>query len=844
MALDLGGFGQALGVQPRGGELKSSEPNLEGLDENLKLALNQARTAYREKFGREMPITSGVRTTAEQSRLYEERAKNPNLVAPPGQSLHEAGKAVDIPASVPEEFLNQHGIHRPLGSKDPVHATLMPTQTAEPRQGAFDLGGFQRALGVVDTQEPSTEAKTPEPKPVVKRMFEPKTELDRKISEAIESIPGSKELAAFGNVAAGTISKSMSSVQQLVGKYFPGLSDETRDAIVQNAGQNIKTANLAIEPFQKESPKAAIAGEVAGFIGSPVSKLVPGFGAPAATLTGAATKAGAQGAVANVLVSPAEDENKPFITQKLEQAATGGFFGAPFGAAAHMLTGALSKGVDSVRKQFGGMIPSGQIDDAAAQVVKSAGVDPAVVGKDFFNSLTDQAKSALKTGDVQGFKKFAQNYMEANELGVPMLRGQLTRDPMQYAVEQNLRGIQGVGEPIQQVLQQQNTAMLNVLDRLGATKGQSITNSGFTVRNALLKADEAESQGVRDAYNAYRQSSGRNIDVPLQGVAQDYAKILHDFGKSQIPPGVRNNLNELGLLTGKQMKVTTIDDAERIIKVINQNYDPAKQPAGTITALDNLRASLNRAIYDAGANLPGQAGQLAREARKTAETRFKTIDSIPALKDALIGKEPDKFVQSHILRGNVNEITKMKDFLEKNNPETLSQIQNDLINHIKNRVTNNVSDANAKFSQAGLKDFVTGPMADRLKRILTPDQFEGLTKLNRVAENALIEPVSSAVNRSNTASAAANLIKGTVNSGAVNELLTNIAGIKFPGVTTLARMGQEANQRARAGELIQQAITPTAPPPATPIRQLVRPGIPGAGLGVGTIQQRNVELQQ
>ena len=270
----------------------------------------------------------------------------------------------------------------------------------------------------------------------------------------------------------------------------------------------------------------------------------------------------------------------------------------------------------------------------------------------------------------------------------------------------------------------------------------------------------------------------------------------------------------------------------------------AKQTKGTINALDDLRRSLNNAVNEAGANLPGEAGQLAREARKAAEQRFKTIESIPALRDALRGKEPDKFVQNHILQGNVDQISKMSKYLQDTNPEALAQIQNDVIRHIKNRVTNNVSDQNAKFSQAGLKEFVTGPMGDRLKRFLTPEQFDGLTKLNRVAENALVEPVASAPNKSNTASAAANFIKGTVNSGAISELLTNIAGIKFPGVTWAAQGLQQMNQRARAGELINQAITPTAPPATAPIRAMVKPGVPGAGLGMGTVQQRNVEFEE
>ena len=869
---DLTELGAALGTKRFGASsAPQSTVNLTGLDPNLMQALDQARTAYRQQFGTDMPITSGVRTRADQERLYADyKAGKPGIFMPldpfkyPGQQTFHAD-AVDIPPSVPESFLNQFGIHRPLGKRDPVHAVLMPRtanqQPAQPSQPAqpgnaptqeFDLSGLQSALvspaAAAQTTQPGAPGAPGEPKPsamqqatqVVPRMFEPKTELDKKIISVIEGIPGSKEIGAFANVAGGTVSKSISAIQQLVGKYFPGLDDETRDKIMANAQQNIETVNKSIAPFQVESPKSAIAGEVTGYVVNPANKLVPGFGAAPTTLTGATLKAAGQGAVANVLTQPVEDQSKSFTTQKIEQALTGGVFGGGFGAGLHLLTTGLGRSVDAVRKRFGNNVPASEMDNAAAQVLRDAGVDATKVPPEYFRGLQDQAMAALKTGDIKSFQRFARNYTEANQLGVPMLRGQLTRDPMQYAVEQNLRGIQGVGEPIQKVLQDQNTALLRVLDNFGATKGQSITTSGFTVRNALRQADATDAKKVSDAYAAFRASTGKNIDVPLQGMAQDYARVLHDYGNT-IPQGVRNNFEELGLLTGKQLKVTTIDDAENLIKVINKHYD--KSNLAQANALDELRTSVNKAINDAGANLPGEAGQLARQARDTATKRFTTIEGIPALRDAFRGKEPDKFVQNHILQGNVDQISKMSKYLQENNPEALAQIQNDVIRHIKNRVTNNVSDQNAKFSQAGLKEFVTGPMGDRLKRFLTPEQFNGLNALNRVAENALVEPVAAAVNKSNTASAAANFVKGTVQAGAINELLTNIAGINFPLAAWASRELQQRNQRARAGELINQAITPTAPPATAPIRAMVKPGVPGAGLGVGTVQQRNVEFE-
>jgi hypothetical protein len=361
----------------------------------------------------------------------------------------------------------------------------------------------------------------------------------------------------------------------------------------------------------------------------------------------------------------------------------------------------------------------------------------------------------------------------------------------------------------------------------------------------LRKADQAEQQTVRDAYKAYKNSTGRNIDVPLQGLAQDYARVIKDYGKSNIPEGVRNNLDELGLLKGKQLKVTTIDDAERLIKIINENYDKVKQDKSTINALDNLRKSVNDAIHQAGANLPGQAGAAAREARSAAENRFKSIEGIPALRDLIKGKEPDKFVQNHILNGNVDEISRMTKYLEANNPEALNQVRNDVMRFIKQRVVGNVSDENAKFSQAQLKAFLSDASEQRLKRFLSPEQITGLRQLNKVAENALVEPVSAAVNRSNTTSAAANLVQGTVKSGLVNDLLNNVAAIKFPGVTWGVKALQNINQQSRASDLIQQAVNPATAPATTPIRNLIeRPGLAGAAAAEQTIRQRNLEYER
>jgi bifunctional DNA-binding transcriptional regulator/antitoxin component of YhaV-PrlF toxin-antitoxin module len=737
----------------------------------------------------------------------------------------------------------------------PATAPIAPSVPAQ--QQDFDLSGVKSAMGLQapttatppDQQQitgQTTSSEAPVQPAMPQRMFEPKTELEKQVMQGIESLPGSKELGAFGQAVTGTVSKSVSAIQQLVGKYFPGLSDDQRQTIVDNATQSAKQTEAALKPVEEQYPKSALAGEVTGFVVNPINKLVPTLGAAPTTLLGAGLKAGGQGAVANVLTTPITEQEKPFETQKIMQAVTGAIGGAGAGVAFLALGHQLGKGVDAIRRKFNNVVPDNEINQAASQIVLQAGIDSSKVSPQFFNSLVDQAKSALRTGDVKGFQQFAKNYAEANSLAVPvpMLRGQLTRDPMQYAVEQNLRGIQGVGEPIQAVLQKQNSALLQNLDEYGAKLAQPVVNSGSFLRNVLKQIDAGEAQKVRDAYAAFKNSTGKDLDIPLSGLAQDYAKVVKDFGRSTIPEGVRNNLESLGLMKGKQLKVTTIEDAEAIIKNINANYDKTKPVQ--MKALDELRRAVEDSIKGAGANLPGEAGALAKAARDAASKRFDTIADIPALKDTMKGIEPDKFIQKHILQGNVNEIDKLVKYLQNHSPETLTQLRADVMGVIKNRVTNNVSDANAKFSADGLKGFVAKDSASlsRLEKFLSPDQINGLQKLNRVAENVLVEPVASAVNRSNTASAAANLIQGTVKSGAINELLSNIASIKFPGVATGAKYLAEMNQGSRAQELINQAITPTAKAPSVPIRTMVKPGVAGAGALTGGVQQSNIQYEK
>jgi hypothetical protein len=119
--------------------------------------------------------------------------------------------------------------------------------------------------------------------------------------------------------------------------------------------------------------------------------------------------------------------------------------------------------------------------------------------------------------------------------------------------------------------------------------------------------------------------------VPLQGLAQDYADILHRYG-DKVPSGVKNVLGDYGLGGAQQTKVFNFEEADKVLKAINANRsnDPA-----TNAALSELRGSLRRTLESVDTS-----GGPFTPAVKAAADRFKLHDAIPALKAAADGCRP------------------------------------------------------------------------------------------------------------------------------------------------------------------------------------------------------------
>jgi hypothetical protein len=93
-------------------------PHLDGdLDANPELL--RRLEALAAKRGEHFHITSGLRTYAEQMRLWNSRGSNPYPVARPGTSRHESGRAADV-------TINGHDIQSVISASELRAAGINP----------------------------------------------------------------------------------------------------------------------------------------------------------------------------------------------------------------------------------------------------------------------------------------------------------------------------------------------------------------------------------------------------------------------------------------------------------------------------------------------------------------------------------------------------------------------------------------------------------------------------------------------------------------------------------------------------------------------------------------------
>lgn len=612
--------------------------------------------------------------------------------------------------------------------------------------------------------------------------------------------------SAIGGVMQGMADPVVGAVQTVAN--LPGVKGLFGD-LVNNA---VKLKDAEYEAAMAEAGRGGVdAARLVGNVASPVNLVAAAKVPLAATTMGRIGQGAALGGASGAMEPITNTEN--FWPEKLKQVGAGTIGGA-------VATPILGKIGDKLaRKSSAGVAQSTQqeIDAAVDSALQGTGQTAADLSPQMLQGLRDEVSKAFSSGHkLDAAALLRKKDFEA--AGIDPLLGQITRDPMQFAQELNLRGLAGVGDPIAARLNSQALALKNGVGQYAGDAAESF-KAGEQLSTSLKGIDDSMRQRVSGLYQAARNDAGKDLDVPLQGLAQDYAQILQDFG-DKVPSGVRNNLNALGLdplNPSNQKKLFTIEDADKLLKVINQN-DPGMADKPMSTALTSLRNAVKNAVLSADAT-----GGPFKPAVDAAAQRFRLHEAIPSLEAAANGSTAaDDFVKRFVINGKVNDVRGMGKLLASVDKDAYQQARAQLGADLQRAAFGENMAGDKGFAQERFNKRLRELGTEKLAAFFSPEEIANLKTLGRVGSYITSQPAGSAVNNSNTSSALFNLATKLPGGG----MLGNVAS----GINAVTRSVKNATtaKNALAAEVPVSAADLT-PQQANILAYILGGGAIGAG---------------
>lgn len=551
------------------------------------------------------------------------------------------------------------------------------------------------------------------------------------------------------DAGAQLLPRALSSVASGFG-HFPNRASEWLDSEAQRVSDDISTSEREYQTARWKAGQQGFDGmRVTGNVVNPASAAV-GLRLPTAVTTLGRIGAGAVGGAVGGLMQPVTEatgtEDAPsFAALKTGQALSGAVGGAVLGPVLGKLGDVLAPRVKAIMSRLGGgqaamAQAQRETDEAVIQALNDAGMPANTLPPETVSQLREQVLSAIRSGQrLDPTAQLRKNEFAAQ--GVPALTGQITRDPRQYSAQLNLRGVAGVGEPVQNLLAAQNQKITADLAKFGGPQARDRVAAGELFTTSLKKLDERLSGEVSRAYQNARATSGKDWDVPMGRLAGDVADVLDTFGvgaeKNAVPSAIANKLKTFGIVNDPAMmqrKVFNYEEADKLLKQINAHDD------GQNASIGALRKAVKSALSEAGGE-----GDPFKVPRQMAASRFALLDAVPALEAASKGAIPaDDFVKRFIVNGKTNDLKKLTEVLPA---DAMDEARKQIAKVIYDGTFRNNTAGDKLASPAGLKGAMEAIGPEKLKLFFTPKQVEELNRITRLTAYANSEPAWGTVAR-------------------------------------------------------------------------------------------------
>ena len=721
--------------------------------------LKAANDAWQSQTGKPLPITSGARTTQEQTALYANRGSNPNLVAKPGTSRHESGQAADINPSVPDSFLQQFGLHRPLGAKDPVHVEAM----SEPKQNNNFADLWESA--------PTTQTTQVTPQVETKPMSYMEKFAQRSANVKEQNAPLVQGLASLADTAYGVVPATVGGLTYAGGRAL-GQTPEQATATSQ------KVAGAIGQPFGK----ALGVTETAGYKNEAVKQAMDAIG----QYVGESADA-----IAQKTGIPKSDVENMLGTLMVAVPELGGKIGAKLDAELK----AREFTPEEMAQRKGGV--------TAEQMGRNVGASEAS-NKTFLKNAVQQASpelaAELKTIPLNDVNKEGVNrQLEADSLPVPikLTLGQTTQDVNILSKEVNSRA---KNPELAQHYNEQNQQLIDNINAINENAAPNVfgTNhveNGQALIDSYMDIDKARTANIDAKYQALKDAAGG--DFPVDGVA--FANNALDSLKKNLkteflPDSIMRQINAFKrgeTMTFEQFEAMRTNLASEMRKADRAGDGNAEFALGKVReALEDLPLTKET----------DELKVLANNARSAAKERFDALDQDKAYKATVNGKvAADDFIQKFVVNGKKADIDTMVAHLGTDS-QAREVMAAGIINWLKSK--SGIVNETGNFSQSGFNKALQS-IDPKILTIVGSDVNQQLKALGNTARLTQARPKGSYVNESNTfVNQAAEIAK----SGIEKTANTLLGGGFFP-VGTMAR---EALQKQAGKQTTKKSLKPGA----------------------------------
>jgi hypothetical protein len=627
------------------------------------------------------------------------------------------------------------------------------------------------------------------------------------------------------------------------------LATETANAIglPSPQGPNERTVGDITRLMAGGGTLGGAAKSVAGAVTSPIAQRVASSLAENQGLQAASAVAagGAGGSVREAGGGPLEQGIA---------AVAGGLAGAGALGLATKAYGAIANAVGSLLRPRQNIT---EVNVTLNQILSQNGIDVANVPGMVRAELASEVKKALDTGkplDPEVVRRIA----DYGVVGATPTRGTVTLDPVQITQERNLAkaGANSKDENLQELARLQNAnnaKFIQNLNDLGANTAmaQDPRAAGNAAIKAIAARDAAAGQTEKTLYAKARDAAGRPIELDREQFIQTAYNALGESNKGAfLPEQIKSLLEEIRtgkakLLDGTERPVPFNVDVIDNLKTLLSRSSRAASDGNTRAAIAYVRNALEavqpRAVGRAvgGDQLvePGAMAAAQGAADESATAALSAFDrarryarglrnwreSSPAIESALESPNPDRFVQDFIIAGSAKGQTANVEALMhqlRRDPAAAQAVKESVVGFLKKGAIGTAKDEVGNFSQSGYNTALTQFGDAKLRIFFTPEEVAQLKALGRVSSYEMVQPKGSAVNNSNTASAAFGLLDRIASSALIGRLPFGDAAIKVPAGNWAAQIGGK-----QALDVMGAVVPPVKSKAVLRLENLLGPGV-------------------